>query len=182
MNILNCRVIKYAEKLNLTIIDDLPSIVNPDLKIEVNCLKHGKFDIIVKKFIRSKYGCPQCRREEERKLCLEKYGVENPSQSNSVKEKIKETNLKKYGGTSPAASEKTIKKMKNTSLIKYGVDNPAKSDIIKEKTKETGKNNKTSDFKNTSNFPLITFSSQNKAILRKWFSNQAMHNVKYNLW
>ena len=95
MNILNCRVIKYAEKLNLVVMDDLPSIVDPSLKIEVNCLKHGKFDTVVKKFIRSKYGCPQCRKEEERKLCLEKYGVENPSQSNSVKERKKKRKREK---------------------------------------------------------------------------------------
>ena len=52
--------------------------------------------------------------EKRKQTCLEKYGVENVHQINSVKEKCKQT-----------------------CLEKYGVDNPAKNELIKQKTKET---------------------------------------------
>ena len=51
---------------------------------------------------------------------VEKYGVEYPSQSDKIKEKIKTTNIKKYGVEYPAQNKEIIEKTKNTSIQKYG--------------------------------------------------------------
>jgi len=90
--------------------------------------------------------------ENIRKSIKEKYGVDNISQLDYVKERKIETTLKKYGVTNPYNIPKCIKKskqtrkthktewinkIKETNLSKYGVDNVAKSDKIKEKAKNT---------------------------------------------
>ena len=72
-------------------------------------------------------------REKAKLTCLEKYGVENPSQIESVKKKKADTFLAHYGKTTYLLTEESKKQYKEISLQKYGVDNPAKSDKIKEK-------------------------------------------------
>lgn len=68
-----------------------------------------------------------------KKTNLQKYGVENPSQSQQIKDKKRETITTNYGGFgfgSKAISEKTTK----TILEKYGVDNVSKNiDILAKK-------------------------------------------------
>lgn len=62
------------------------------------------------------YICSNCKRKLH---FLEKYGVENPAQLQSVKDKIKKTNIEKYG-TPVAAKNSSIKaKMKHTLKEKY---------------------------------------------------------------
>ena len=65
---------------------------------------------------------------------LKKYGVVNPFQLESVKEKI---NLERYGTEMALASDYVKEKRKETVLEKYGVDNVGKCEVIKEKRKET---------------------------------------------
>ena len=55
-------------------------------------------------------------------------------------DKIKFTCLKRYGVTNPSQSETVKQKKKETSLQKFGVDNPLKSKEIREKSKKTKKN------------------------------------------
>ena len=43
------------------------------------------------------YCCKKCSRTKFKNTCIEKYGVENVFQLDSIKEKIKDTNLYKYG-------------------------------------------------------------------------------------
>ena len=84
---------------------------------------------------------------------LEKYGVENTSILDTVKDKIskskenldyesinlkyKETCIEKYGVDNISKIESVKKKKVKTTFENYGVDNPFKSEIIKNKIKET---------------------------------------------
>ena len=76
-------------------------------------------------------------KEKRRQTNLEKYGCENPFQSDEIKEKIKQTNLEKYGCESPAQSKEIQEKIKQTNLEKYGCESPFQSDEIQEKIKQT---------------------------------------------
>jgi len=71
------------------------------------------------------------------KTNLKKYGVENPSQSLEIKNKVKQTNLKKYGVEYPSQLQSFKNKVKVTNLKNYGVENPLQSKIIKNKVKKT---------------------------------------------
>lgn len=59
--------------------------------------------------------------KKNRKLtCIEKYGVENPSQAREVKDKKAETFLKNYGVDNIFKSENFIKELESIMLKKYG--------------------------------------------------------------
>jgi len=66
------------------------------------------------------------RQENIKKANLEKYGVENTFQSESVKSKIRDTNISKYGVENPAQCRMLRDKAVRTCIERYGVDNPAK--------------------------------------------------------
>lgn len=84
---------------------------------------------------------------------LEKWGVENPSQSQEVRDKIKKsrkgldyqkiyekskkTNLERWGTENPSQSDQIKEKKKKTFIDKLGVENPFQSEMIKEKIKES---------------------------------------------
>ena len=91
--------------------------------------------------------------------CLEKYGVENPSQSDeiklqkintsiknygvkypmqneNIKNEIRQTFIKKYGGYT-WASDELMAKVKQTNLKRYGVEYSGASDVVKQKIKQT---------------------------------------------
>lgn len=105
-------------------------------------------------------GKKDCIDKQHRKVFLEIYGCENPSQSPIIKEKKCQTTLKNYGVKHALQSKSIFNKMlkrnkmkwgdefparlpqikeksKATSIKKYGVDNPHKDPVIIEKTKET---------------------------------------------
>lgn len=63
---------------------------------------------------------------------MKKYGHINPFGSESIKEKIQETNMQKYGAPWVTQAEEVKAKMKQSYIEKFGVDNPAKSEEIKE--------------------------------------------------
>jgi len=66
-----------------------------------------------------------------------KYGVDNISQLDNIKEKKKETLIKNYNVTAALKSDIIKNKMKNTIKKKYNIDNISQLDSIKEKKKET---------------------------------------------
>nr|DAK40721.1 MAG TPA: endonuclease-like protein [Caudoviricetes sp.] len=93
-----------------------------------------------------KYGVDNPSKSKEvydkvRKTNLDRYGVECSAQSYVVKEKIKATNLKKYGVEYSFQAEAVKEKIKDTCIERYGVDNPSKSDIIKDKIVESNRKN-----------------------------------------
>ena len=77
------------------------------------------------------------QKERYIRTCLEKYRVENPYQSEQVKDKIKQTCLEKYGVENAAQSEVIKDKMKKTCLEKYGCEYALQSGIVKDKIKQT---------------------------------------------
>lgn len=120
-------------------------------------LNYNEITIKTKETKLKKYGDPYYNNKEQiKKTCLEKYGVEFPLQNNKIKEKLQQTNLIKYGFICSLQNENVknkskltkiniynnenyvnINKAKQTCLERYGVDNVFKSNKIKQKIKET---------------------------------------------
>ena len=78
----------------------------------------------------------ESRISKARETCIKKYGVSNPSQVDSIKEKKKQTIEDHYGGFGFASKHISDKSYK-TIEQKYGVSNPSQADSIKEKKKQT---------------------------------------------
>jgi len=72
-----------------------------------------------------------------KQTCLEKYGVENPSQLKEVKQKRKQTCLKKYGAEHPLQNKNVLNKLQKTNIKKYGNVCSAQNDEVKNKIKNT---------------------------------------------
>ena len=149
--------IKSHQKLKIPV-KDLPE--NTRKIVLARCDVCGKeYEITYKNYLLSiKNGgylsCNKCKGEKSKNTCLEKYGVENPSQLEEIKERKKETLFnnydtynvfdisnetikEKYGVDNVFQSEEIKEKIKETNLKKYGVENPQQNKEIKEKTLET---------------------------------------------
>jgi hypothetical protein len=87
----------------------------------------------------NKYSCSskECSNQKIKDVCQSKYGVDNPFQSEEIKDKIKESLLEKYGVEHPMFMEKTKDKIKETCLDKYGVTSYTKTDECKKKKVKT---------------------------------------------
>lgn len=81
--------------------------------------------------------CIKCKSVKSSKTCMEKYGVKNVSQSDTVKEKVKETNNIRYGVDWCMQNKDIFEKSKKTCLKKYGVEFPLQNIHIKEKAQNT---------------------------------------------
>ena len=68
---------------------------------------------------------------------IERYGVENPGQSEEVRAKMKETNMERYGVEHPLQSEEVKAKIKETNIERYGVEHTLQSEEVRAKIKET---------------------------------------------
>jgi hypothetical protein len=91
-----------------------------------------------KQGVRSKYGVDnisQIQAVKDKKIatCLSNYGVENPNQSSIIRQKAEATNLDRYGGTNPRHCDKVKEKGRQTCLERYGVDNGSKTEQAKTK-------------------------------------------------
>jgi len=75
--------------------------------------------------------------KKRKQTSLEKYGVENPSQTERVKEKIKQTNIKRYGVACTLQSEKTKRHIKELNMKKHGHKNPMQNPDTVEKAQKT---------------------------------------------
>jgi hypothetical protein len=91
-----------------------------------------------------KYGgcfCKKCgiknASEKAKKTFVEKYGVDNPSRSNIIKEKRDKTNLERRGVLNPFADKEVQEKIKATNLEKRGVEYAASDPEIIKQRKET---------------------------------------------
>lgn len=87
----------------------------------------------------NKYACSsvECSNKKIKDVCQTKWGVDNPFQSEEVKEKIKETLVDKYGVEHPMFMEQTKDKIKTTCLKRYGETSYTKTVEFKEKTIKT---------------------------------------------
>lgn len=77
------------------------------------------------------------RTKKTKESNLKKYGVENVSQIETVKQKKIETLKKNFGVDNPSRSPEIMEKKKNTFIERYGVDNPYKNDDVRKKVAET---------------------------------------------
>lgn len=75
--------------------------------------------------------------ERRQKTCLERYGVENPFQSEVLREKGKKTIEEKYGTEFESGATIIRQKGRQTCLKKYGVENPSQIDFVRQKRKQT---------------------------------------------
>lgn len=64
---------------------------------------------------------------------IEKYGVENSSQSPEIREQMLKNSLEKWGTSHPLANLDQREKLKQIFIERYGVDNPAKSKELRKK-------------------------------------------------
>lgn len=71
----------------------------------------------------SRYGHAGPNQEKLRATCIEKYGVEYPSQSETVKEKYRNTCIEKYGVDNASKSGEVVEKIAQKHMEKYGVRN-----------------------------------------------------------
>jgi len=115
-----------------------------DIKIKVKCDVCGKEKMLsyvkYNKNINNQnyYSCSsKCSRKKTKNTNINIFGVENPFQSEGIKEKIRKTNLEKYGVGSPSKNKGIQNKIKQTNLSRYGVENPQQNKNIKDKTKQT---------------------------------------------
>lgn len=104
------------------------------------CGSNCKFETNGGRYYRDTCCRVECQNESKRRKCLEKYGVNNPSQLKWVQEKKEKTCLKNYGAKIPFQTEKVkkinrdiralkgkemIDKTHRTMLKRYGVSNPS---------------------------------------------------------
>lgn len=67
------------------------------------------------------------------KTCLERYGTENPSQSDVIKDKYRNTMMSRYGVAHPLQSDKIRARVKETCIRRYGVSNAWNKPEVREK-------------------------------------------------
>ena len=106
---------------------------------EGNCAICGK-PIMIKNYdenMRYTCGAKECSKKAQILTNREKYGVDWPNQSKSVRDKTKKTSMQRYGVDNPAKSDKVKEITKKNNLEKYGVTSTAKLDSSKKKAKET---------------------------------------------
>lgn len=81
----------------------------------------------------------ECSEIMRKKSNLEKFGKENPAQSEIVKKKQAETNLKLYGATTPFKSKACLEKRRQTMIGKYGTEFAMQNDDLKKKQQKSCK-------------------------------------------
>jgi hypothetical protein len=86
--------------------------------------------------------CEKCSLIKKRKRILEKYGVENYTETPDFKSKSKKTCQSKYGRDFFQSTEEYKNKIKETCQRKYGVNNYANTYECQEKMKKTRIENK----------------------------------------
>jgi hypothetical protein len=118
--------------------------VNRETRIEGKCLTQNcenNFDKTFIQLYKINGYCKKCtaniRNKKYKATCLEKYGVDNPFQSQEFKDKYKATCLKKFGVDNPFQSQEFKDKYKATCLKNFGVENAMQSQEVREKCKAT---------------------------------------------
>ena len=78
-------------------------------------------------------------REKTKQTCIERYGVENPFKSGEIQDKCKATMMEKYGAENPSLIQDFKDKREQTFIEKFGTNNPWKNEEVKEKIRTTNK-------------------------------------------
>ena len=75
--------------------------------------------------------------DKYKRTSMDRYGVESPMQTDTIKNKVKETNIKKYGVSSYTKTDEFLEKVKSTNLSKYGFEWYTQTDQFKSSYKQT---------------------------------------------
>lgn len=137
---------KFGKENNILFLDDYSlQNINVFTIISGICKNNNCENIFSKSFrslVKTNGYCLNCAKEygkeKSKNLFLEKYGVENPSQCEDIKNKIKQKNLEKYGVEYSSQSKEIKEKTKQTNLKKYGTTCSLHNKDIKEKVKQHG--------------------------------------------
>ena len=135
----------YYKKLGYDVVvgkefDVIPNHLKSGSPVVINCQCDAchrdismefRFYFSYTKGISEPYYCVSCKGIKSKKTSVEKYGVDNPMKSDSVKEILKNSLLEKYGVDHYSKTDDYKEKYKITCLEKYGVDNASKSDVVK---------------------------------------------------
>lgn len=148
------KLINYCNNNNVKLNNKYEQInVTRDTNITGFCVNDNCCELFSKNFINMiKYGafCKKCAKINGqinmKKTNKQKYGVENPFQSEEIKEKIKITNLNKYGVENPTYSKEIKEKTRMKCLEKYGVDCSFKLEHVIKKRKEVMLNKYNSEY------------------------------------
>ena len=100
------------------------------------CSEQKNKDTVLDKYGVENVSNSQMIKDKKIDTCMKNFGVEYPQQSNEVFQKGKDTKLKLYGDENYT----NIEKAKITNLEKYGVEFPAMNSIIQEKMVKSSKN------------------------------------------
>jgi len=105
--------------------------------VSVNIFQSNEIKQKIKQTKKERYSDENYNNTEQYKLtCLERFGVDNPSKSDEIKNKKIQTSFKKYGTEYPWQTKLIKEKIKNIMINKYGVKNAFLLDICIERAKE----------------------------------------------
>ena len=113
-----------------------------DINVEFICNCGNTYNKVFRVlYLKAGAYCKECtdkiRNETFKRNCLEKYGIENPQQLQSVKDKKTKTCLERYGVETPLQFQEYKDKKIKTCLQRYGVENPQKLQFIRDKVEAT---------------------------------------------
>lgn len=123
-------------------IKDLP--INSGILIKAKCdicgnIKKLPYQYYNNSIKKGGYFCcsRKCAKHKRSESLNKNYGVNYPTQSEKIKEKIKKINFERYGVEHNSQRLDIKEKKRKTSLKNYGVENPSQSSIIKLKKENT---------------------------------------------
>lgn len=97
--------------------------------VKCNTLTYGSLPKLVHKSKKYNGLCGDCKRKN---TCLERYGVERPLQSDTIRKKAEQTCLERFGETKPFYSLNVLEKAKDTKERVYGYRNPFDSKEVQD--------------------------------------------------
>jgi len=130
--------LKFKEIIEVKV-EDLSKGSHVKLTVKCDVCGNIRENLMYKEYLRNLesggyYSCKgKCSSDKNRKTNMEKYGVDNPSKCEEIKNKKMQTSLKNYGVEYYSKTEESKMDFKNKCLDKYGVDNPSKSEEVKQK-------------------------------------------------
>lgn len=101
------------------------------------CVSHSQKVTLLEKYGVENISQIEEVKEKKKNLALEKYGETTFLKTDEFKDKSKKTQLERYGVEHAMKNSNIKKKQQNTIFENYGVTSPLMSDEIKEKTKKT---------------------------------------------
>ena len=81
--------------------------------------------------------CVHCRHLKAKDTFKERYNIDNPMQSQDIRDKARATNIQRYGCENPILNKEINGKRIKTLIERYGEDNPMKVDEFAKKQMES---------------------------------------------